>query len=58
VYAGQVPSCGEGLVEEPEVPVLLATFTDWNLETYIDEGVFRFTPPSGTEEKPFEPAAR
>jgi hypothetical protein len=45
-------------VEEPEVPELLATFTDWNLEAYMDEGVFRFTPPSGIEEKPFEPAAR
>ncbi|TVR96200.1 MAG: DUF2092 domain-containing protein [Rhodospirillales bacterium] len=39
-------------VTEPGEPLFLAEFEQWNLEAYLDPGMFGFTPPEGAEEVP------
>jgi len=42
-------------VEEPGVPELVAILSDWELNAYVDDGMFHATPPEDARQVPFVP---
>lgn len=45
-------------IEQRAEPEFMATFENWEVDTYLDDGMFEFEPPAGAESKPLVPLAQ
>ena len=45
-------------VQEPGEPELMATLSDWNLNAYLDDGMFHATPPKDAKQVSFDPRSK